>query len=645
MGFVHIEETNTEIIINGVNTRVLSTDIANTWETSRVFKYMFHKTTSSRIHFRKFFALEVLYILETLLKERNRRTPTRALNKLIAEMKLNTWIRTTIVPGRPNPFDYSRLKEFTKQPYPHQKEFLDIYAENSHKYNLNGYILAADPGAGKTLMALYTSRCLNSDVTICVVPNNAVNEVWNATIDNDVKTKNSRWSTDSKEEMTSDKDYYVFHYEALDKALLLAKTLRGKKRVTVVLDESHNFNEIKSLRTQRFIELCKIIKPICVLWTSGTPIKQMGSEVIPCLYTIDPYFNDYVRDSFVKLYGNNAKRANDIIRHRMGLVTYKVDKKTILDNEIIETRVDVKVPGSDKYTLPVIRNEMVKFISERMEFYMSRMDSYLEYYNKCIEIVTPKLSTKELAELVTYKQYVARIRKGYDPFNMREETIFCNRFENVSIIPNLDPSERQEFKSVKSVVKYVQLKVVGEALGGVLGKARVECHKAILEHIDFPSMIDPSEKKTLVFTSYVEVVKGCDKILRDKGYEPTLVFAETNKNLSSIVSEFRKNENINPLIATYKSLSTAVPLIMANTIILLNSPFREYEKKQVVARVDRLGQDQVVRVFEIFLDTGDIPNISTRSKDILEWSKQQVEEIMGIHLDPSSEVALESLIT
>lgn len=107
------------------------------------------------------------------------------------------------------------------------------------------------------------------------------------------------------------------------------------------------------------------------------------------------------------------------------------------------------------------------------------------------------------------------------------------------------------------------------------------------------------------------------------------MFAETNNNLPQIVKRFDEDENINPLIATYQSLSTAVPLIMANTLILLNAPFRIHEKEQTVARANRLGQDKTVQVYNVFLDTNGEPNISTRSLDIMEWSKEQVNVIMG----------------
>ncbi|MNX66663.1 hypothetical protein D3C86_977630 [compost metagenome] len=44
------------------------------------------------------------------------------------------------------------------------------------------------------------------------------------------------------------------------------------------------------------------------------------------------------------------------------------------------------------------------------------------------------------------------------------------------------------------------------------------------------------------------------------------------------------------------------------------------------------------------MDTGDEPNVSTRSKDILQWSKQQVEAILGVQSPDDLEASLESLV-
>jgi SNF2 family DNA or RNA helicase len=109
------------------------------------------------------------------------------------------------------------------------------------------------------------------------------------------------------------------------------------------------------------------------------------------------------------------------------------------------------------------------------------------------------------------------------------------------------------------------------------------------------------------------------------------------KSLTSIVHRFEKEKDLNPLVATYASLSTAVPLIMADTMIIINPPFRQYIMDQTVARIHRLGATTQTRIFNILLDTGTEPNISTRTINIMQWSKDQVSAILGIETSDEDE--------
>jgi hypothetical protein len=51
-----------------------------------------------------------------------------------------------------------------------------------------------------------------------------------------------------------------------------------------------------------------------------------------------------------------------------------------------------------------------------------------------------------------------------------------------------------------------------------------------------------------------------------------------------------------------------------------------------------------VKIFRYELDTGEVPNISTRSKEIMEWSKAMVDKLLGIESDGVDEEALEDEI-
>lgn len=644
IGLISVREMDDHIVIEGLPDDSLAKDILNQWNTSRINKYLFSAITRGRVSFCKFFAIDVLYMLQTLNDEPRTSTPKRTLRRILDELLEKTWLKDVEEHERVGRLNFGKLSLFNRKPLPSQKAFLDLYDVVVPQYRLNGMILAAPPGSGKTLNGLMLAETLESDLCIVVCPLNAVVEVWGMALETEFVKTPKYWLSTMPGEIPLDRKYYVFHYEQLDRVLPLIQAIRPKK-LFVDLDESHNLNDIKSLRTQLFVDACQKGKAEDVLWASGTPIKAMGAEMVPCLKTIDRFFTKDAEERFKKIFGRDAKRANDILRNRVGLVSFKVPKQDVVKTEVIYHTIDVKIPNGDLYTLDTVKAEMKAFVEERLKFYKSRMKEYEEQYRACIELHANTLKTdKDKKDFDYYKESIKQIRRNYDPVTMKDQVLFCNKYELTKIIPSLPDQWRKPFKALRSIIKYVELKVMGEALGGVLGKKRAQCHVDMLPHIPFAKTIDEARKKTLIFTSYVEVIRALDPLLKELGYKPAMVFGETNKELTTIRKQFHDDPDLNPVGATYKSLSTAVPMTAANTLLMLNSPFREHERNQAISRANRLGQDEDVHVFDVFLDTGNKPNISTRSKDILEWSRDQVEAILGVHAPADLEASLESMM-
>ena len=152
---------------------------------------------------------------------------------------------------------------------------------------------------------------------------------------------------------------------------------------------------------------------------------------------------------------------------------------------------------------------------------------------------------------------------------------------------------------------------------------------------NLPDIIRNAQAKTIIFTDYVEVVKETEYQLKLNGFTPISIFGETTagNGLAMQTKVFKENPEINPLITTFKTLSEAVPLTEANRVIFLNLPFRSGTYEQAVKRANRIGQTLDVDLFEVTLDTGEEPNISTRNEDILKWSEEQVALILGKKVD------------
>jgi SNF2 family DNA or RNA helicase len=631
-GNIKVTQSDKCITVDGVPADVIDKDISKIWNTNKISSYMFIKISKYSFSFPLFFAPDILYALDTMISHRKTNSDIRTLNKIKDRLLESTWLFDTLNNDTQR-LDLNKLSEMTYQPLPFQMEFFKYYSNTLDRYNLRGALLAGAAGSGKTYMSLATAHCLKADKVVIICPKNATLRVWEANVLEVFKEPQTYWVSQLDKPYKNER-FIIAHYEALEKVHdLLAKIGNGK--LCIILDESHNLNEISTARTKLFIELCSKTRCNDVILASGTPIKALGSESIPLFRVIDPFFDDDAEYRFKKIYGKDASRGLDILKHRLGIVSFKVEKKELnLAPPIIET-INISIPNFQQYTLSEIARDMKTYTAERLQFFAGTKKEDEQYFYDILEEYKNSIGRDKKGhdDYDKYREFLTRVIKAYtsgDLRNVKDELMYCNQFENKIIIPTLSSEDKVKFKSVKTIVKYVGLKIQGECLGRVLGRKRIQCHIDMIPFIDFKSICNSTLKKTVIFTSFVEALEECSRYLKTKELLPLVVYGKTNSELADTVKRFENDESLNPLIATYNSLSTAVPLIMADTMIMLNAPFRAYIQEQAIARIHRLGADTQTYVYMVNLDTGKEINISTRSIDILAWSTSQVEKIMGI---------------
>jgi SNF2 family DNA or RNA helicase len=630
-GAINVKETTDQIIVEGIPADVMQRDMARVWKTSKIAMHMFNTFGRNGFSFDKFFALDIIYMLEQLIQTRAG-VSVRVLNNIKQMMYERTWLKNTIPQENPvGRLKFENFKRFNKQPLEHQIGFLDTYNFKVDQFGLNGYLLAGAAGSGKTMASLYVAEGLDADLILIICPNNAVERVWQKTVVEEYKQEQTYWTSKSGKPYNKER-IVICHYEYLEKMMQMVNSHQvAGSNMVIVLDESHNLNEIKSQRTQLFIDLCKKTGCKNIIPASGTPVKAMGAELIPLLTVLDPLFTDRVQERFKKIFGKDGNKGLDILKNRMGMISHKIEKSALKLDKPIMKRLPVKMPTGDLYTLDAIRKVMEGFIQERVEFYKKRRKDDERFWERCLVLHEDTL--RAAAQKMEYKKYRETLKTVIatpDPRYIGEEIAFTNLYEKKYFEPSLPKEMIKEFRDIKSVIKYTKLKIQGECLGRVLGRKRIECHVEMVKYIDFNGIAETTDKKTLVFTSFVEALTEAASVCTKAGMTPLVVYGKTNNELASIVGKFERDEKLNPLIATYNSLSTAVPLVMADTMIMVNAPFRAYIQEQAISRIHRIGADTQTTVYQASLDTGDKPNISTRSSEILAWSMEQVEAIMGI---------------
>lgn len=640
LGMIDVKEEGANVIISGLPSDDIVADIYRYWRTNKIASHMFSFQGKAKIVLPKFFALEFLYILDELRKVNTGRTSARTLTNLRKALVEHTWLARIDDTKTPAFLNRSKLSLFVRPPLKHQREFLDSYENITPRYDLYGYVVAMGVGTGKTLASLYLAETLEADHIVMLPPSRAVSNVWVPTLQTEYKNPVQPWvASEGKPLPAVAPRYSIFHYESFQYLVDCAKAFRDKK-VVVIIDESHNLNELSAERTQLMLKFLSLINVQAVLWCSATPIKALGSEMIPMMRSFDPLFTADVEQRFRSIFGKNSSKANDIIANRMGIVSYKVE---VVKSKPTYQDIPIQIPNAAPFTLDQLKDDMLRFIKERMNYYKANFKHYEDLYERSLAIHVKGLRDQSaMDDFRTYQENIAIIRKGYDPATMVQIANYCNRYELEKIMPSLPQQMRAIFKDCRSVIKYMDLKVRGECLGRIVGRRRTEAVLATIPNARIPDLIRGAQKKTVIFTSYVEAVQLAEKICKDAGIGVLVVYGDTNKNLKAIVDQFMNDPKIQCLVATFQSLSTAVPLTAASTMIALNLPFREHDYQQAVGRIDRINQDTPTEVLNITLDTGKQENITGRTVDILRWSKEQVDQIMGQKAGYTVELAMES---
>jgi putative SNF2 domain helicase len=672
---VEVDSSVNKISISGISLKYVCRDLEKYLGTKMLYNIL-DKATYAEIKLSTFYLPDFYHSINTLLynpKFKRRTTSTRELLAikeeleripLVANIKKIQNTESVNIPK----IDKSKLDKIFRgmKLFDYQDKFIDECIWKSKLLELKGYLLDAPAGSGKSYGSLALMEMLDIDTIIVICPKKAVNDVWDETITR-VYSEPQTYSMSlpvlhgpSKPAGFDINDrFIVCHYESLGKLNEYLDSVKiPNKRYSIVLDECHSLNSHNSERSIQFRELNKKINPEFCLWMSGTPIKALGTETLTMFATIDKLFDKSVYRSFLTVFGVSGVYATSVMANRLQLVRSEIKTKGS-GVEQFTHKIKVSLKNGGDYTLKTISAKMIDYVKERKAYYQKNAKKYENDFFNGIEVYRSRVSRGRgdtnsfRAGLEDYLVKAKTLHEGYIPTDPKHKqyVLDCNHYEDKVIIPTLPNDVKKIFRKAKSVYKYVDLTIMGEALGNILGKSRSKCNADIVKQLvtdakvitedgetyqsNLPDIIRNAQAKTIIFTDYVEVVKETEYQLKLNGFTPISIFGETTSGngLAMQTKIFKENSEINPLITTFKTLSEAVPLTEANRVIFLNLPFRSGTYEQAVKRANRIGQTLDVDLFEVTLDTGEEPNISTRNEDILKWSEEQVALILGKKVD------------
>lgn len=597
-------------------------------------KYIFINARPTEFTIHRFYIPDLLAILSQIEEVGSAYDVNmKAINNLV-EIINNNIIKTSEVSIN---LDMNEIPKFFKyEPLPVQLPAYEAYKNIRSINGSRGMILDGAVGVGKTYISLSLAKALHSEVTLIVAPLPTINKVWVESLSGDsmlYKQKQS-YCLVNKDAVYNGEDYVLSSYENI-KYILPIYIKNNINITTLIVDEVHNFNDTKSNRTAELMDVVTKIPFIHTIPMSGTPIKASPRDLAPLFRIINSDFDNKLEHSFLKVYGHRGYLKTEVLRERYTNHTVVLKKSGIKIPPLTTPTVKIKITRGGEYTLKTISKNLRDYIIKRSKELKSKLPEYTDIYNRLYNQAKSKLLKDGVVKKIAFEKYEHTIKVIIAHYKenalqaVSDEIKEANSFEKQYIEPALVGDDRKSFRDVKTIYKYLSLKVQGEALANIVMRARIDCYSNIASSFNIRSVVDSTVKKTLIFSNYTEVCEAAYTKSVSQKLEPVTVYGDTSKHLTRNVGIFINNKNSNPLITTYKSLSTGVPLIIANVIIIFGLPFRQYVFEQAVGRVWRTGQDKPTKAYIIELDTGDEPNITNRDFDIIDFFRKEVANITG----------------
>lgn len=640
-----IDKDNKKFIIKGINFNKFLIRLKEMYKYRGIMKLFEKKySTWSMILFNKelidkkdmkvvelnvplFFALEIYNIFMDLADFYNMKYYVDVANNIWEKTWISNFEKRDNDPG----ISLSRLSLFNYTLKNYQLEFVKQYNSLKYRYELEGYILSFEQGLGKTFTAIALAECLEKDQIIIICPN-TLKENWAYEIKSYYKkysNDESAWLNDlyvngNSKYSSKHPKFIITNQESINKIFPIVKQ---NKNSIIIVDESHNFRNDKSNRSEQLLKLKEIVKCKDNLIMSGTPIKATPDEIIPVLRMIDPYFTEEIAKIYKSAFANSSNEVYRIVKDRFGRIMYRKHKEDVLslpEKHILETRWTVK--DEKPYLLSTVREQIAE---EFLNIYMEKMKS-VDKYRIEFETTVRKYSSASYEDTEGYLKfvYMKSNNKEFYIHELKEE--MYNKFLDEYVYPNMNNA--MEIKRLQYIISqyiYILQSARGTAIGKVLPPAKTNCYIDIIDNNinEIVEIVNNNTKKVIMFTPFLEVAKHLYKTLTANKIGTVMIIGATT-NRMEVIQAFKEEDTIDVLVATVQTLSTGVTLTEANKMLFFGTPYRNADFEQACDRIHRIGQTSEVYIHKILLKSA-AKNITDRIDEIMEWSA----EISGSIID------------
>lgn len=563
--------------------------------------------------FHKFFALEVYHLIRYINNKLNNK-----YQDALFLLKKYTWLKNYNTKTNIS-LNVEKLNQYHL--LPHQISFVKKYLFDKQRFYFRGQFLAFEQGLGKTLTSISLFQYLEKNKVIILCPN-SLQFNWKDELIKKANVNVEEVAILNIDKVTDKTKWLILNFEKIKKVpqnFVSANT-------GLIVDEAHYLKDLNTTRTRLLIEFVNENdeKVNDILLLSGTPLKGDESEFIPYLLILDKNSNKEVLKIFIRLFMQQEKN-NELFKHivmnRLALYFWRDIQANALTlpKKVIRYINVSPITDLDAFIWENIKKKIKKNI---LPFYLLKKKEYKQLQNAILQKI----------EKIDKIMYVKFLKYFHLLFSLKKVSPELKNYiiEKYSENKHIFTEEENKFMKNISHVKNVNLHIINKYINSFITQKRKQILEEIIEkNINLiVSIINEKEvKKILIMGTIVPPLFKLQNKLASKNIQSYIITGDLSvSERQKIVDKF-KTDNVKVLIASIQTLGTGFTITEANSVLILNYPWRNADLEQAIARVYRYGQTLPVKINIFRVKTSSL-NIHSHMEEIALQKKKLVQEIM-----------------
>jgi hypothetical protein len=425
---------------------------------------------------------------------------------------------------------------------PHQARMVEAAAEGHRTF-----LLADEPGLGKTAQALLAAQTADAYPLLVAVPN-VVKTNWAREVDLWTPSRRATVLHGDALDVDGFADVFVVNYEILDRHLgwLGQHGFRG-----MIVDEAHYIKNKSSQRSQNVLELAERIRkrvprPLLMALT-GTPLIN-DIEDFRAIWQFLGWIDDK------KPLGELMADLDDTGLTPADRTFYPVARQVVVDMGIVRRRkVDVAadIPARRIADVPVeLEGEAGRSIRKAEEDLARRL---VERYDRALE-------TRRNQSLV----------EGIDHDLVRQVATW----------------EREDISTESGENVFGMLRRIGQAKAGLAA--------------DYAAQLARNAGKVVFFAKHIDVMDTAEETFASRGIPSVSIRGDQTKSArEKAIDSFTNDPEVQIIVCSLTAAGVGINLQVASNLILAELSWTDAEQTQAIDRVHRIGQTEPVTAWRV----------------------------------------------